>query len=72
MNEFNKGEQNFIIRGQIPSFVNILNFPEHFGNKMTPQMETIHQKYLNPIKEIKNYNKIKTNKKNNINSKKNF
>ena len=72
MNEFNKGEQNFIIRGQIPSFVNILNFPEHFGNKMTPQMETIHQKYLNPIKEIKNYNKIKTNKKNNINSKKKF
>ena len=63
-------EQNFIIRSQIPSFVNIFNFPKHFGNKMTQKIEKLHRKYEYPIKGIKHYNKIKTYKKNNISTKK--
>ena len=70
IDEFNKEEQNFIIRSQIPSFVNIFNFPKHFGNKMTQKIEKLHRKYEYPIKGIKHYNKIKTYKKNNISTKK--
>ena len=63
INEFNKGEQNFILRGQIPSYLDFLNFPETYGDRMGP-METLNQKYINPINDsnVLGYNKIKNRK----------
>ena len=73
VNEFNEGEQKFILHGQIPNFIDFLNFPENFGNQICP-MQTTNNKYINLIKDpnMLGYNKIKNNKKKYGNSQKNL